>query len=88
MKGHRLVPPWEREEPRAMIRRTGAREWGPSAWEAWVEHGFIKYAGEYGTYAWSRQRAEKKAHRLLRKYLKSRPGPSQDITPGMGCGQS
>lgn len=69
----------EAEEPRAMVRRTGTRETGFHAWEAWVDCGLTRFAGEYGTYAWSRKGAERKARWLLRKYHTARSGPRIEV---------
>lgn len=66
----------------AKIRQTSARERGFMAWEAWVEHGIVRYSDEYGTYARTRRGAERKARALMRSYLASRGGP--DITVEVG----
>jgi hypothetical protein len=64
------------DTPVMRVQRTGERERGFMAWRAWVEVGLLRYQREYGTYAWSREGAERKARRLLRRYLASRPGPA------------
>lgn len=63
------------DQPHMVIRRVGTKERGFMAWEAWVEVGTKRYFAEYGTYAWTRKGAERKAARLLKRYLESRPGP-------------
>lgn len=62
-----------------MVRQTGTKERGFMAWEAWVAVGLSAYASEHGTYAWSRESAERKAARLLRKYLASRPSEPIEV---------
>ncbi|HEY1117733.1 MAG TPA: hypothetical protein VGE43_08510 [Acidimicrobiales bacterium] len=69
------------ESPTMHIQRTGTRQWGPQAWEAWVSHGLTRYASEWGTYAFTRAGAERKARRLLRKYNATRRGPVETIEP-------
>lgn len=59
--------------PIPMIQRRGDRERGPHAWEAWVQYGPMRYAHEYGTYAWSEKGARRKARRLLRSFQHSNP---------------
>lgn len=70
-----------RGEPVMRVQQIGARERGFQAWEAWVEVGAMRYASEFGTYAWSRKSAERKARRLLRRYLASRRGPEIEVQP-------
>jgi hypothetical protein len=45
--------------PRAFVRKVGWR------WQSWAEVGMLRAEGEYGTYSWTRARAEKKARKLL-----------------------
>lgn len=66
-------------EPRAMIQRTGDRERGFMAWEAWVEHGVMKYAQEWGTYAWTKKGAIRKARALMKRYRRHQAGPPIQI---------
>lgn len=65
--------------PRAFVQQTGSRKRGPLAWRAFVLAGLLRFEGEYGTYAWTRRGAEKKAERLLRRYQASRPGPRIEV---------
>lgn len=65
--------------PRACVQRTGSRDVGPMAWEAWVSHGLMRYASEWGTYAWTRKGAERKARKLMRGYLGSCRGPIEEV---------
>lgn len=69
-------------EPVMKVQRTGTREWGFQAWEAWLQCGLTRYAGEFGTYAWTRKGAERKARRLMRRYLASRRGPEITVDGG------
>lgn len=66
--------------PRAMIQRTGAREWGPGAWRAWVNAGLTCYQREDGgPYAWTREGAERKARKLLSRYIGQRLPPAEEV---------
>lgn len=65
------------DEPKAMIRRTDSRERGWHAWEAWVGGTLIR---QPRVYAWTEERARRKALDLLARYRRENSrGPEIEV---------
>lgn len=62
----------DRDEPKMFVQKVGFR------WQSWVEIGFCRVEREYGTYSWTRERAEKKARRLM-EYAKGNQNPVIEV---------
>lgn len=60
-------------EPKLCIQKVGSR------WRSWVEIGAFVVEREYGTYSWTRKRAEKKARRLAEWATRSNPHPVIEV---------
>jgi hypothetical protein len=58
---------WTWNPPHAVVQQIG--RWKH---QVYVSHGFLRIDGEFGTYRYGRERAEKKGRKMLAEYLLDR----------------
>lgn len=62
----RSLTPKEWNPPHAVITQVGRRKY-----QIYISHGLLKYDGEFGTYRYGYNRAQKKAERMLAEHLRN-----------------